>query len=465
MEQKYRTTASTVLCMVVGDLEPTNCSRDLEIAIIGGGIGGMSLALSLVDAGFHGVNIYESVDEIKEIGVGINIQPHAVRELIELGLGDELAKAGIPTAEICYFHNNGQFIYREPRGVAAGYIWPQYSINRGELLGILHRAVVSRLGKDRIHLGHKATDCGQCEKGGAWVEFTVRGCARCSTSSSEPEDTQNMSKKIEAGVIVACDGVHSNVRKVLTNEGAPTWMGITMLRGLTRMKPFLSGRTMTIIGSIERQMVIYPISKAAEDKGESIVNWVALIKTSEEEKCIGKEAWDVKVRDIDKAIEPFADFKFNFIDVPKLIRCAENVYQYPMIDRPPLETWVYGNITLLGDAAHPMIPIGANGGTQAIIDGRVLALELARQPSLHTALAAYDARRREVVNRIVKANRDESETRFLELIHEKCPDGFTSLEGIITEEELHDISLSYKKVAGFEPEVLNTRGSYSAKNE
>ena len=213
-----------------------------------------------------------------------------------------------------------------------------------------------------------------------------------------------MSKKIEAGVIVACNDVHSNVRKILTNEGAPTWMGISMFRGLARMKPFLSGRTMTIIDSIQREMAIYPISKAAEDIGESIVNCVALIKTSEEGKRIGKETWDVKVRDIDKAMEPFADFKYDFINVPELIRGADNGYQYPMIDRPPLENWVYGNITLLGDQVHPMIPIGANSGTQAIIDGRVLALELARQPCLPTALAAYDAGRREVVDRIVKAN-------------------------------------------------------------
>lgn len=224
---------------------PKSISKDTKIAIVGGGIGGMVFALSLVDAGFHNIDIYESTS-LGELGVGINIQPHGVRELIELGLGDELARTGIPTKEIRYFHKNGQFIYGEARGLGAGYNWPQYSIHRGKLLGLLHRSVQLRLGDDRIHTGNKVINCGSSdEDDGAWAELLVRN----DTSHSEKSIT------IKADLIVGCDGVHSKVRKSLTNEGSPAWMGITMLRGVTRMKPFLSGRTMTIIGPIDNEMV------------------------------------------------------------------------------------------------------------------------------------------------------------------------------------------------------------------
>jgi len=425
-------------------------NKDVKIAIAGGGIGGMALALSLIDAGFHNIDIYEARTHISEVGVGINIQPHAIRELIELGLGDELKKTGIQTAEIKYFHKNGQFIYGEPRGLGAGYKWPQYSIHRGKLLMLLYRAVQKRLGDDRIHTGHKAIDCGSSSTAeGTWVEFQVK---------NKNIDSYE-SKKVFANLIIGCDGVHSKIRKRLTKGGAPTWIGITMLRGLTKMKPIFNGRTMMIIGPIENEIVVYPISKEAEDRGETLVNWVALTKTNNEQNL--KEEWNVEVEDMESAIAPFLDFKYDFIDVPEMIRNAEAVYKYPMIDRPPLDTWVYGNITLLGDAAHPMLPIGANGATQAIIDGRILALELSRASIMPDALKVYDKKRREAVNCIVKANREESETRFLEIIHKEAPEGFNDLDNIISKEELDDISKQYKTVAGFVPTELNERESYS----
>ena len=206
----------------------------------------MTFALSLIDAGFHNIDIYESVTKVAELGVGVNVQPSAIRELMELGLGDELERTAIPTNSILYFHRKGQLIHGEPRGKGAGYNWPQYSIHRGKLLGLLHRSVQSRLGDDRIHTGHKVINCGSSSKDGAWADFHVR------------KDGDADSKKITtitADLIVGCDGVHSNIRKTLTEEGGPRWMGITMLRGLTRMKPILGGRTMTIVGPIENQMV------------------------------------------------------------------------------------------------------------------------------------------------------------------------------------------------------------------
>src|SRR5688572_15459770 len=126
----------------------------MKIAIAGGGIGGMALALSLHDAGLRDIEIFETASGVKELGVGINVLPHATRELTELGLLDELYAVGIPTAELAYYSRHGQRIWSEPRGLAAGYKWPQFSIHRGKLLGVLYRAVLERLGPERVHPGH-----------------------------------------------------------------------------------------------------------------------------------------------------------------------------------------------------------------------------------------------------------------------------------------------------------------------
>eukprot|EP00521_Asterionellopsis_glacialis_P000511 CAMPEP_0195256014 /NCGR_PEP_ID=MMETSP0706-20130129/5987_1 /TAXON_ID=33640 /ORGANISM="Asterionellopsis glacialis, Strain CCMP134" /LENGTH=472 /DNA_ID=CAMNT_0040308983 /DNA_START=349 /DNA_END=1768 /DNA_ORIENTATION=+ len=453
-------------------------NKDIKITIAGGGIGGMMLALSLHAAGFQKIEIYEAASKISEAGVGINIQPSAVRELIELGLGDELEKKGIPTAEIQYYHINGQKIYQEPRGKAAGYKWPQYSIHRGELLGILYNAVCDRLGRSIIRTGSRLIECGNSDTG-AWASFDI----------NEGNGTREAASMVYSDILIGCDGVHSNVRKALTKEGAPAWTGITMLRGVTKMKPFLSGRSMIIVGPIEREMVVYPISKEAENKDMSLVNWVALKKT-EKEQMIQKETWNVEVEDLDEVIKPFEDFKYDFLDVPKMIREAEKVFQYPMIDRTPLDSWYYGNITLLGDAAHPMIPIGANGATQgthtnaifavflksscliSLLNSnnrlRALAFELCNNPTIEKALLAYDTQRREAVNRVVKANREESETRFLEIIHDAFPssDGKEhDFDSVITEQDIVAISRKYKDVAGFSAQTLNQRESYTCEIE
>ena len=204
----------------------------------------------------------------------------------------------------------------------AGYLWPQYSIHRGKLLGLLHNAVVGRLGKDRIHTGHKVVDCGSNDSG-AWAQFELRN-----------DDAGSSAKIVDADVVVGCDGIHSKVREVLVEPQPPRWIGITMLRGLTKMKPFLDGRTMTIIGPIQQEMVIYPISKEVEDEdsNEALVNWVALMKVEDNDSSM-LEQWNIEVDDLDGAIKPFEDFKYGFLDVPKMIRSAEKVYQYPMIDR------------------------------------------------------------------------------------------------------------------------------------
>ncbi len=414
----------------------------MKCIIAGGGIGGMALALSLHDAGLREVEIHESAPSVNELGVGINVLPHAVRELTELDLLDALAESGIPTAELAYYSKRGQRIWSEPRGLAAGYRWPQFSIHRGALLGILHRAVMQRLGAERVHIGHRLTGFGQ-ENGSVLAHF-----------ADESRD--------EGDILVACDGIHSVVRRAFhPGEGPPHWNGITMWRGVTEGRPFLGGRTMIMAGHFGRRMVVYPISRRHEDEGRALINWVAEFRNAPGQP-MPRQDWEHAVR-VEEAIEPFASFVFEFLDVPALIRGARAVYQYPMVDRDPLPSWNFGRVTLLGDAAHPMFPVGSNGASQAIIDARVLARELALQPSIEAAVSAYDAARRPPTSAIVWANRQVGPERCMDIVEERAPAGFATLDEVISRQELEEISRAYKRTAGFDPEVLNRRPSLSVR--
>jgi 2-polyprenyl-6-methoxyphenol hydroxylase-like FAD-dependent oxidoreductase len=262
----------------------------MKVAIAGGGIGGMTLGLSLFDAGIEDVEIYESVSAIRELGVGINVLPHAVRELSELGLLQELQNVGIPTAELVYYSKHGQRIWSEPRGLAAGYNWPQFSVHRGELVAILHRAIIQRLGSSRLHTGHHLARFGEAA-GCVWAEFTDK-------------KTGESVARTEADLLVACDGVHSIVRETLNpNEGSLLWNGITMWRGVTKGKPFLSGRTMIMAGSFARRVVVYPISKQYEDRGEALINWVAEFKNATDQP-MPRQDWEFTTS-AEEAVGPF----------------------------------------------------------------------------------------------------------------------------------------------------------------
>jgi len=414
----------------------------MRSVIVGGGIGGMALALSLHDAGLREMEIHESAPALRELGVGINVLPHAVRELTELGLLDDLHATGIPTGELAYYSRRGQRIWAEARGLAAGYRWPQFSIHRGELLGILHRAVVERIGAAHVHTGHHLVRFGQ-EKDHVWAEF-----------GDQSQD--------EGDVLVGCDGIHSAVRRAFhPDEGPPKWNGITMWRGVTPGEPFLTGRTMIMAGHFGRRMVVYPISKRHEDGGGALINWVAELKNARDQP-MPLQDWEHTAR-ADQVIEPFASFAFDFLDVPAMIGRAQAIYQYPMVDRDPLPTWSFGRVTLLGDAAHPMFPVGSNGASQAIIDARVLARELALQASVEAAVAGYDAARRPATAAIVQANRQVGPERCMDVVEERAPDGFASLDAVISQAELLEISRSYKRTAGFDPDVLNRRPSLSVR--
>jgi 2-polyprenyl-6-methoxyphenol hydroxylase-like FAD-dependent oxidoreductase len=408
----------------------------------------MVLALSLQDAGIDDVHVFETASSVKELGVGINVLPHATRELAELGLLDDLLAVAIPTEELVYYSKHGQRIWGEPRGLKAGYRWPQFSIHRGALLGLLHAAVVKRLGEARVHTGHHLAVFGQTTAG-AWAEFVDR-------ASRAPRT------RLEADLLVGADGVHSVVRRhFFPDEGPPKWNGITMWRAVTEGRPFLTGRTMVMAGYFARRMVVYPISKRHEDEGRPLINWVGEYKTAADQPMPVQD-WEHTAK-LDAVLAPFQSYVFDFLDVPAMIRTAPVIYQYPMVDRDPLPSWDFGRVTLLGDAAHPMYPVGSNGASQAILDARVLARELALRPSVEAAVTTYDQARRPATGRIVLANRQVGPEKCMEMVEERAPDGFEDLDAIISPQELDEIAVSYKRTAGFDRDDLNSRPSLSVR--
>jgi 2-polyprenyl-6-methoxyphenol hydroxylase-like FAD-dependent oxidoreductase len=406
----------------------------MRAAIAGGGIGGLATALSLHAAGID-CDVYESVPNIRPLGVGINLLPHAVRELTELGLADALAASAIETEKLVYANRFGQEIWQEPRGRGAGYDWPQFSIHRGVLQMILLEAVEARLGADRIHTGRAAS---RVEGQALWFE------------NGGP---------VEADVIVAADGIHSAIRAQLyPQEGLPVWNRRILWRGVTEAEPYLGGRSMVMAGHQNQKFVCYPISAEARARGRSRINWIA--ELLDDSSDFGRaEDWNRPGRLAD-FLPRFEDWHFGWLDVPAVIRGASHIFEYPMVDRDPLARWTFGRVTLLGDAAHPMYPIGSNGASQAILDARVLAHALATMP-VDAALAHYEESRRPPTTRLVLANRGNGPEQVMQTVHERAPTGFAQIEDIVSRAELEATAGEYKKLAGFDREALNSRASLS----
>lgn len=418
----------------------------MHVAIVGGGIGGLAAALSLHAAGLD-VEVFEASREIRPLGVGVNLLPHAVRELTELGLGDELAAAGVATAELAYHDRFGNRIWAEPRGRRAGYRWAQYSIHRGQLQILLLDAVRERMGTDAVRTGLALERFEQTRHG---VHLQLR----------DRRDGQEV--MASADVLIGADGIHSAVRTQLhPGECRPLWNGIHMWRGVSEAEPFLSGRTMIMAGSNRRaKFVAYPISAPAERGGRTRVNWVAEVRLGRG-ALVEPEDWRRQGR-LGDVLPHFADWHFPWLDVPGLITAAPVIYEYPMVDRDPLPWWGRGRVTLLGDAAHPMYPIGSNGASQAIIDARILALEVARTDDVPSALAAYDESRRPPTTALVLANRQMGPERAMAIVEQRAPNGFARIEDVIGRRELEEITNRYRAIAGFDVETLNTRPSWTA---
>lgn len=406
--------------------------------VVGGGIGGLTTALKLHRAGVS-VRVFESVENIHALGVGINLLPHAVRVLTELGLAEKLEKTGLPTAELIYFNKYGKQIWQEPRGVNAGYRWPQYSIHRGKLQMLLLQEVKEQLGEDAVLTGHHLTS----------FEESVNGVE----ARFENRKTGNFSGVYHADMMIAADGIHSVVRKYFyPNEGMPKFSGRILWRGLTESSSFLTGKTMIMSGYQDQKFVAYPVETLSN--GQSLVNWIA-------ELTVGGDVppradWNQK---IDKEVfaPAFAKWDFGWLNVPRLIEETEAVYQFPMVDRDPLSRWTFGRVTLLGDAAHPMYPIGSNGASQAILDADALGQAVIEVQDTEATLMAYEQARLAPTANIVWSNRKNGPEHVMQIVEERAPDGFEHLHDVISRKELEDFANSYKKIAGFDRQTLNTK--------
>lgn len=406
------------------------------VLVIGGGIGGLTLALSLHQAGIA-CRVFEAAPEVKPLGVGINLLPHGTRELAELGLQEALAKVAVQTAELAFYNRFGQFIYSEPRGLRAGYEWPQFSIHRGDLHAVLLQAARARLGTDAVVLGARCARIEQ-DAGGITVRFEDGAAARGSCA-------------------IGCDGIHSAVRRQLfPGEGGPNFQGINMWRGVTRMKPFLGGSTMATAGWLAvGKMVVYPIRPERDGDGRQLINWVAEIQSPRNVM----QDWSLPGK-LEDFYPTFAGWRFDWLDVAALIRQADTILEYPMVDRDPLPWWTQGRVTLLGDAAHPMYPRGSNGAGQAILDARTLAGCLKREADVRSALKAYEAARLRPTSDLVLMNRSNPPDAILREVWRRSRDRpFARIEDVISVEELAQMSAAYKKVAGFERDALRRRAS------
>ncbi len=410
----------------------------MEINIIGGGIGGLTAALCLHEAGFE-VKVFESVKEIRPLGVGINILPHCVRVLTNLGLQDKIAQSAIETSDLVYFNKFGQQFWTEPRGRFAGYKWPQFSVHRGVLQMILLDAVKERIGEKCLFLNHHLSHFEQSED-------------RVTAHFIDKESGEKL-LETTSDILIGADGINSEVRKQLNpEEGSPVYSENVLYRGASKMKGFLNSTSMVMIGHLGQKMVAYPISNQADEDGNYLINWVANLR--EGKSKLTARDWN-READKQRLVDIYKTWNFDWLNVPEMIGKAEKVYEFPMSDRNPLEKWTEGRVTLLGDAAHPMYPIGSNGASQAILDADALCEALKSEKTAELALSVYEAERLPATSSVVLENRAKGPDQIMDMMEEWFPEGFT--EEQIPHEALKEVMDNYKKVAGFDINTLNLK--------
>lgn len=410
-----------------------------DVIIVGGGIGGLTLALMLHQRGI-GARVYEAAPEIEPIGVGISLLPHASRELGLLGLTDALSEVAVTTRESCMFNRFGQLVYSEPVGRYAGYDWPQFQIHRGDLQQVLHQAYLDRVadGSERVLTGHRCTGT-DSDGRGATAYFV------------DPATGQSLAAA-RGTAVIGCDGIHSAVRRqFFGDEGPPVYSGVNMWRGTTVWEPFLSGSTYLRAGWLTvGKMVIYPVRHNVDGRGRQLVNWVAEVQTDAHRE----QDWN-RVGRLEDFHHVFADWTFDWLDVAGLIRDSEQILEYPMVDRDPLPRWTHNRVTLLGDAAHPMYPRGSNGAGQAILDARALADCLQSRAKVTDALKAYEDQRLAATAAVVHASRTAPPDVILKEVHERTGDRpFSRITDVISTTEMAALNDSYKRIAGYHRDLL-----------
>ena len=395
----------------------------------------MAMALTCHQLGLK-AQIFEAVSEIKPLGVGINLQPNAVRELIDLGLEDLLADIGIQTEEWALFTKSGELVWAEARGLKAGYNWPQYSVHRGQLLMGLLAAVKNRLGNDAVVTNARFT------------QYKVAG----SGVSAKFTAIDGTTYWVNGTLLIGADGIHSQVRNQMhPSQGQPNWGGAVMWRGISEGLPTRTQNSFVLVGSMRQRFICYPISKPDQETGLSKINWIAEL-TLPTHASATQSDWN-STAEIEDFINPFNHWQFDWIDVPALIKGTDAVYEYPMVDRDPVDKWVDGPIALIGDAAHAMYPVGSNGASQGIVDARVLGAKLKALGMTVEALMAYQATVLPAVNELILRNRGAGPIGILGVIEQREP--FQSIDDVINKDEISEFMSAYKKAAGFALSTLN----------
>ncbi|MGF6160379.1 2-polyprenyl-6-methoxyphenol hydroxylase-like FAD-dependent oxidoreductase [Ensifer sp. KUDG1] len=404
----------------------------MKALIAGAGIGGLTAALFLHRAGFE-VEIFERADAVRELGVGINLLPHAVGLLADLGLADALDAAGIRTRELIYANRFGQIIWQELRGIEAGHAVPQLSIHRGRLLGLVHDAVIDRLGQGSIRTGCRVHGF---EQDGQSVTVHLSEGGKASLARGD--------------LLIGADGIHSTVRAALyPEEGLPVWNGVMLWRGATRWPIWRDGRTMAIAGGNHAKFVFYPIGEDPDDPAMRLTNWAVMARSHSLQTGRTLGDWS-RPGDLAQVLPFMRDrFRLEYVDPAEIIRATGAFYEYPNCDREPLPRWSFRRTTLLGDAAHPMYPVGSNGASQAILDAHSLAEHLRTDTSVEVALGAYDGERRPPTSEIVLSNRKGGPERVIDLIEARAPDGFDDIEAVASHEEREQVVRGYASLAGF----------------
>jgi 2-polyprenyl-6-methoxyphenol hydroxylase-like FAD-dependent oxidoreductase len=409
----------------------------MKAIIVGGGIGGLVTALMLHARGIA-CEVYEQADAVRELGVGINTLPHAIAELKRLGLLERLDAAATRTYELFYLNRLGQEIWREPRGLDAGYEVPQFSIHRGRLQGVIREAVRERLGEGAVRTGCRLGAYAQ-DEGGVRAWFFDRVGAHVATARGD--------------VLIGADGIHSSVRATLfPAEGPPAWNGLMLWRGATEWPAFLTGRSMIVAGGLSAKMVVYPIAEGS-GPGQKLTNWAVVARVGEGGAPPRKEDWSRPGRR-DELMPHVARFSIPHVDVQALIAATPELWEYPMCDRDPLPRWSHARVTLLGDAAHPMYPVGSNGASQAILDARCLADRLASAESPMAALHAYEAERLPMTAEIVRSNRKGGPEGVIDAVEALAPEGFADIEAVLPHAEREAIVRGYAQKAGFAKEQV-----------
>lgn len=399
----------------------------MTILVAGGGVGGLALALSLHERGIA-CRVFEAAEAVRPLGVGINTLPHAIRELAALGLLPALNAVAVRTRELRYLNRFGQEIWVEKRGTWAGHDVPQFSIHRGHLHAVLWDAARERLGADALVTGARLAGFDQ-DAAGVTAQFAD-------------------GRSVRGSALVGADGIHSVLRAALHPEdGGIRWNGIQMWRGAVDWPAFEGGDTMIVAGDMAEKLVLYPIAAGATP-GTRLTNWVVCAEIGDARRPPPRrQDWSRAGRLAD-VLAHVARFRMPFLDVEALVRATPEFWEYPMCDRDPLPWWTQGRVTLLGDAAHPMYPVGSNGASQAVLDARCLAGLLAER-AVPDALAAYEAERLPKTAEIVRSNRRGGPERVVDVVSARAPEGFARIEDVIAREELAAIAGGYAAMAGF----------------